>query len=104
MADEAGFRRQVADFAEQIGELHERALAEYSPVVLRILDSGGHDASEIERTLDGLLDFCGHAAVLELFRRLCRHYHGINHAAAASYVNAYRAMYGDDGAGSNGGE
>lgn len=103
MADEAAFRRQVAAFAEQIGELHERALAEYSPVVSGILVSGSRDVREIERALDGLLDFCGHAGVLQLYRQLCRHYHGIDPAAAASHVDAYRAMYGEGGPGSDDG-
>lgn len=103
MADEARLLRPFAALAEQIGELHKRALAEYSPLVSHILDSASRDSSEIERTLDGLLDFCGHAAVLELYRRLCRHYHGINPAAAASYVNAYRTMYDADDRVSDGG-
>lgn len=102
MADEDKPLRQLFALAGQIGELHERALAEYSPVVSSIIRTEGRDAREIECTLDGLLDFCGHAEVLQLYRRLCRHYYGIDPAAAVSYVNAYRAMY-DDGPGSDGG-
>lgn len=104
MADDAGLPREFAALAEQIGELHERALAEYAPIVSHILRSRSHDAGRIERTLDGLLDFCGHAAVLQLYRRLCRHYHGIDPAAALSYVDAYRTMYvREDDPGSGGG-
>ena len=103
MADDAGLPREFAALAEQLGELHERALAEYAPVVSHLLRSRSHDACQIERTLDGLLDFCGHAPVLHLYRRLCRHYHGIDPAAALSYVNAYRTMYGcEDDPGSEG--
>lgn len=94
MPDEDEIRRKVTALAEQIGELHERALAEYSPVVEHILGSGNRDASHIEHTLDGLLGFCGSGAVLHLYRRLCRHYYEIDTASAVSYVHAYRAMYG----------
>lgn len=97
MADDADLPREFAALAEQIGELHERALAEYAPVVSHILRSRSREAGQIERTLDGLLDFCGHAAVLQLYRRLCRHYHGIDPAAALGYVTAYRTMYGREG-------
>ncbi len=104
MTDETDLRREFAAFAGQVGELHERALAAYSPVVGNVLHSGSRDACRIERTLDGLLDFCGNAAVLQLYRRLCRHYHGINPAAAVSYVHAYRTMYGGESdPGSDGG-
>ncbi|MBA4067432.1 MAG: hypothetical protein C0501_27730 [Isosphaera sp.] len=97
MADDARLPREFAALAGQIGELHERALAEYAPLVSHILASRSRDACRIERTLDGLLDFCGNGTVLELYRRLCRHYHGIDPAAAANYVNAYRTMYGREG-------
>jgi hypothetical protein len=105
MADEAGLPREFAVLAELIGELHERALAEYAPVVSHILHTGSRDACHVERTLDGLLDFCGHPAVLQLYRRLCRHYYGIDPGAAASYVTAYRAMYdGEADPGLDGGD
>lgn len=93
MTEETEFRRRMAGMAEQIRELHIQALAEYSPVVEQIIRSGDRDASHIEWTLDGLLDFCGDASVLQLYRRLCRHYYAIDPAAAVSYVNAYREMY-----------
>lgn len=104
MADDPRLPREFAALAGQIGELHERALAEYAPVVSHLLRSRSHDAGQIERTLDGLLDFCGHAPVLQLYRRLCRHYHGIDPAASLGYVDAYRTMYGCEGdRGSDGG-
>ena len=104
MTDETDLRRDFAALAGEIGELHERALAAYAPVVGNILHPGSRDARRIERALDGLLDFCRNAAVLQLYRRLCRHYHGINPAAAVGYVSAYRTMYGREGdPGSDGG-
>ena len=95
MAEEIGFPQTLAALAGQIGEVHERAVTEYSLVVEDILRAGDRDPRRIERTLDGLLDFCGHAAILQLFRRLCRHYSGIDLAAAVGYVQAYRELYGE---------
>lgn len=51
------------------------------------------DARRIERTLDGLLDFCGNPPTLDLYRRLCRHYFDIDPVATASYINAYRELW-----------
>ncbi len=51
------------------------------------------NVSQIERTLDGLLDFCGDDAILMLYRRLCRHYWSIDPVATARYVQFYRQMW-----------
>ena len=95
MVEDIGFPQTFAALAGQIGELHERAVAEYSLVVEDILRTESRDPRRIERTLDGLLDFCGHAAILQLFRRLCRYYSGIDLAGAVGYVKAYRELYGE---------
>src|SRR4051812_25903007 len=57
MAEDTGSRQSFAALAGQIGELHERAVAEYSLVVEDILRTGSRDPRRIERTLDGLLNF-----------------------------------------------
>ena len=69
--------------------LQLKAAQQYRPVVDALVRSGSRDVQQIEHTLDGLLDFCGHAPVLELYRRLCRHYWDVDSAATADYVKAY---------------
>ncbi|MBI4028001.1 MAG: hypothetical protein HY360_23655 [Verrucomicrobia bacterium] len=76
-----------------IQSLNRKALREYTPVVEGILRSRSRDVHHIEHTLDGLLDFCGYAPVLLLYKKLCRHYFLINPVATASYINAYREMW-----------
>lgn len=73
-----------------VRDLQERAARQYRPVVEEILRTGSRNAAHIERTLDGLLDFCGHEPVLAMYRQLCRHYWGIDPTATAEYVRAYR--------------
>ena len=70
--------------------LQLQAAQQYRPEVDALVRSGSRDVQQIEHTLDGMLDFCGHAPVLELYRRLCRHYWDIDPAATADYVKAYR--------------
>ena len=77
----------------QLQRLQLQAAQQYQPVVDALLRSGSRDVQQIEHTLDGLLDFCGHPPVLAMYRRLCRHYWDIDPAATAEYVNAYRERW-----------
>jgi hypothetical protein len=80
----------IIGLVRDIRDLQEQAAREYEPVVDRILRTGSRDIREIEQTLDGLLAFCGHERVLQMYKDLCRHYWDIDPPAAADYVNAYR--------------
>ena len=73
--------------------LNRQAVKEYTPIVAAILRSRSRDTRHIEQTLDRLLDYCGHAPVLRLFKELCRHYYFIDPLATAQYVHAYREMW-----------
>jgi hypothetical protein len=86
----------LVHFAQAIEALNRRAHAEYAAIVEELLRSDCLAPRRIEHTLDGLLDFCGNDEVLQLYRRLCRHYFAFDPAAAVYYVNAYREMYGSD--------
>jgi hypothetical protein len=79
-----------------VHDLQEKAAKEYKPVVDDILRTRSQDIRHIEHTLDGLLDFCGHEPVLQLYKKLCRHYWDIDPAATADYVNAYREYWDSD--------
>jgi hypothetical protein len=83
----------VSAIAEQMRGLQAVAVAQYTPVVEAIIATRSRDVRQIEQTLDGLLDFCGHEKALLLFRRLCRHYFNIDPAATADYINAYRELW-----------
>ena len=76
-----------------ISALQQQAVQEYTPVVEQIIISRSRDEKHIEHTLDGLLDFCGHDSVLQLFKSLCRHYYDFAPQAAAEYVRFYREMW-----------
>ena len=86
----------VGQLIESARSLARRAVAEYAPVVDSILRAQSQDIHLIERTLDGLLDFCFDPEALLLYRKLCRHYYFIDQAAASEYVDAYREMWDSD--------
>jgi hypothetical protein len=72
------------------------AAVEYAPIVDSIVRSRSADVCHIERTLDGLLDFCFDADAVLLYMRLCRHYHAIDPAATAFYIRSYRELWGSE--------
>ncbi|MCF8215284.1 MAG: hypothetical protein K9I59_00235 [Chlorobium sp.] len=82
----------IKAFAQEMQALAEQALRQYTPVVESIISSKSRDVHHIEHAHDGLLDFCFYDPMVELFRRLCRHYYCIDPQAAAFYVNSYREM------------
>jgi hypothetical protein len=82
--------REFEGFAEQLQALHRQAYNAYAPIVADLIQHNIQDAAEIERVLDGLLDFCGDSDIVELFRTLCRHYWDINPQATAEYIRYYR--------------
>lgn len=96
MNDYPELLKSVNALARELQGLQAAAVAQYTPVVETLIATGSRDARQIERTLDGLLDFCGHGSALDLYRRLCRHYFDIDPVATASYINAYREWWDSD--------
>ena len=92
--------KAIAPLVESVQDLQKQAARQYKPVVDELVRSQSRDVKQIEHTLDGLLDFCGYEPVLDMFKRLCRHYWDIDPAATAFYVNAYREQWDseEDGA------
>lgn len=88
--------KAIISLARDLRELQQQAAQLYEPVVDDILRTCSCDIRHIEYVLDGLFDFCDHEPVLEMYKKLCRHYWEIDPAATASYINAYRE-YWDSG-------
>jgi hypothetical protein len=86
----------IRTLAGSMQNLQRQAAQQYQPVVDDILRTRSRDTRHIEHTLDGLLDFCGHEPVLQLYRQLCRHYWAIDPAATADYISAYREYWDSD--------
>jgi len=75
--------------AGSMRDLQRQAAQAYLPIVDDILRTRSRDTQRIEHTLDGLLDFCGHEPVLQLYKKLCRHYWDIDPAATAQRMATY---------------
>lgn len=96
MSDFDALCKSIAGIASRVSELQLQAAEEYEPLVDAIVKSRSRDVKQTEHTLDGLLDFCGYAPVLQMLKRLCRYYWDIDPAATASYLDAYRQYWESD--------
>ena len=93
MSDDA--MQAIRTLAGSVRDLQLQAAQQYLPVVDDILRTHSRNTHHIEHTLEGLLHFCGHDPVLQLYKKLCRHYWDID-PAAADYVNAYLGYWDSD--------
>lgn len=84
---------EIRALAASLHALHNRMVANYAPIVQDMIRSRCREQTQIQRTLDRLLDCACIPEGLALFKSLCRYYYTLNPAATASYVHAYRDMW-----------
>jgi len=78
-------------------KLIKTALIPLASEVDSLMQHSVTDDNRIGALLDRLLDYAGFCEDgLNLFKRLCRYYYGINPQAASEYVLAYKDMYDDE--------
>lgn len=87
---------ELLQLVESLKGLSQQAVSEYSPLVDDVVQNSPHDVRQIERLLDGMLDFCHDSKMLVLFKKLCRHYYYIDPTATAEYVYRYRDMWDEE--------
>jgi len=85
--------KEIINIAKKIQGLSGKAVIEYGREVERIVKTNCRDKREIERSLDGMLDFCFSPKIRTLYRKLRRFYCGIDESAAIRYVHYYRDMW-----------
>ncbi|MDD2806481.1 MAG: hypothetical protein PHV33_13095 [Elusimicrobiales bacterium] len=79
----------ISEIAKSFIALEETAVAAYKPIVDDIISLRSKDHMEIQRTLDGMLGFCGNPAMLQLYEKLCRYYFRLDPAATSDYIGFY---------------
>ena len=88
---------EIKKLAEIRNQLAQQALEQYEPLVTNIIASQNKDVNHICYTMDFMLDFCFDDKMLLLYRRLCHYLLDIDPQATASYVQAYREMWDEEG-------
>jgi hypothetical protein len=77
-------------------DLAKDAYRLYEPKVELLIASKTKNKLEIERLLDGLLDFCFDDDILTLYRKVCKYYYTISPESTVSYIEYYKEMYDPD--------
>jgi len=85
--------QSIGEIARACSQLARQAEKQYSLEVEDVLGTRCRNPQRIEHLLDGMLDFGFDAAMVRLYKKLCRYYFEINPTATASYVYAYRDMW-----------
>lgn len=88
---------EIKKIAEIRNQLAQQALEQYEPLVTNIIATQNKDVNHICYTMDFMLDFCFDDKMLLLYRRLCHYLLDIDPQATASYVQAYRDMWDEEG-------
>lgn len=83
----------IMEMAEKMIELSEMAVFQYRPIVECILCEEITDVMEIERIMDGMLDFCQFDNMLSLFKELCRGLYSKYPVLVHDYILYYREMW-----------
>lgn len=82
----------LSKLASQIEYINKTAYIQYEPIV-HDLCSRVASISEVEHTLDRMIDFCGSDEVLALFKKICKCYYEIYPEMIAYEVNSYREFW-----------
>ena len=88
--------QSIGEIAHACRRLARQAEEQYTLEVEDILRTRCRDPQRIEHLLDGMLDFGFDAAMVRLYKKLCRFYFEINPKATVSYVYAYRDMWDEE--------
>lgn len=86
----------LKDLFSSVNSLALQAVGLYEQEVNAIITTKSTDEKWIERTLDGMLDFCFHTKMLLLYKQLCRYYYDINPHATADYIRYYKEQWDTD--------
>ena len=99
MKDDENYKELTSDIrqiAKRMENLNRQAESEYAPLVNSVIQRKSKDSQEIERLLDGLLDFACDKQILNLYRKLCKYYYFINPESTVRYITFYKEMWDEE--------
>lgn len=83
---------ELNKLAIKIEHINERAYIQYKPIAYDLC-SRVAPISEVEYTLDRMIDFCGCDGVLALFKKICKYYYEIYPEMIAYEIDSYREFW-----------
>ena len=86
---------KIYQIAEQIVQLHQKTYKIYLPLVEGVCNRTASE-DELSHLLDYLLDFACDEKMLGLYKKVCRRYLYVYPDCIKFYIEAYRAMWGEE--------
>ena len=83
----------MQELADRLRSLRDEAFTQYSRLVEQVLNDRITDKCELERIMDGLLDFCDEERFIEIYRKLCRHIYYKHPQLVGEHVALFRAQF-----------
>ena len=83
----------IGEIVQEISLLTDTAYQQYSRLVEQVLSGRITEEREIERIMDGLVDFGDDPRLLELYKTLCRHIYYKHLALVKGHIALFRLQF-----------
>ena len=83
----------IREIVQEISRLMDAAYQQYSRLVEQVLNGRITEEREIERIMDGLVDFGDNPRLLELYKTLCRHIYYKHLALVKGHIALFRLQF-----------
>ena len=83
----------IREIVQEISRLMDAAYQQYSRLVEQVLNGSITEEREIERIMDGLVDFGDDPRLLELNKPLCRHIYYKHLALVKGHIALFRLQF-----------
>ena len=83
----------IGEIVQEISRLTDTAYQQYSRLVEQVLSGRITEEREIERIMDGLVDFGDDPRLLELYKTLCRHIYYKHPALVKGHIALFRLQF-----------
>ena len=83
----------IGEIVQELSRLTDTAYQQYSRLVEQVLSGRITEEREIERIMDGLVDFGDDPRLLELYKTLCRHIYYKHPALVKEHIALFRLQF-----------
>jgi len=78
---------------ESLNQLRNQAYRHYSSLISLVLRDEISSEQQVERIMDGLLDFCDEPRFLKMYKKSCRHVYCRYPQLVIDHVTLYRTLF-----------
>ena len=93
MSDNNPILEEIKETVLQISRLNDIAYEQYKTAVDLVLSDRMTVPHEIEKLMDGMLDFCENKRFLNLYKKLCRHIYNRYPKLVGEHINLFRLQF-----------